>query len=489
MKALTQADIEQMLNLLAPDTVPTKPPANTLTPKTSSAAHELEEVRDALTFISPDCPRGSGSILDGNDPSPEGWWAGTLWAIRRHLGEDGKDIARSWSMQARHRYDAQGFEQTWKQGGEHASPVSIASVFKLARLSGWRGLLEFDVLEDPKTGFRLLDRAAIMALPQMRWRVKGIFPETGIGAIYGPSKAGKSFLSFDLGCAIAGGQSWFGHRTVQAAVTYVMLEGQSALRNRLQAWEMHNEMQLPAEFRALNQAFNLSDPDQVKELSAHLPKSGVVIIDTLNRAAPGLDENSSQDMGRILDGMRTLQDNTEGLVLIVHHTGKDAKKGLRGHSSLLAALDGAIEVERTQSSRIWSTAKVKDGDDDKHVGFKLEIVKLGVDSDLDPIISCAVAPDNVLRSNQKEPKGSRQGPAYRKIKLALGVSETKGVAGAKPDQACITFSDAGEAVLETLTGLASNKRRNSAREIVQQLVDRGYLRAGFDEDEEQWIWL
>lgn len=95
MKALTQADIEQMLNLLAPDTVPTKPPANTLTPKTSSAAHELEEVRDALTFISPDCPRGSGSILDGNDPSPEGWWAGTLWAIRRHLGEDGKDIARS----------------------------------------------------------------------------------------------------------------------------------------------------------------------------------------------------------------------------------------------------------------------------------------------------------------------------------------------------------------------------------------------------------
>ena len=95
----------------------------------------------------------------------------------------------------------------------------------------------------------------------------------------------------------------------------------------------------------------------------------------------------------------------------------------------------------------------------------------------------------MLRSNQKEPKGSRQGPAYRKIKLALGVSETKGVAGAKPDQACITFSDAGEAVLETLTGLASNKRRNSAREIVQQLVDRGYLRAGFDEDEEQWIWL
>lgn len=489
MTALTQADIEQMLSLLAPNSGPAEDLGPVSTPKNSSTARELEEVRDALQFISSDCPRGSGSILDGNDPSPEGWWAGTLWAIRRHLGEEGKDLARSWSMQARQRYDEQGFEQTWKQGVEHANPVSIASLFKLARLNGWRGILEFDVLGGPQAGFRLLDRAAIMALPQMRWRVKGIFPETGVGAIYGPSKAGKSFLSFDLGCAIAGGQSWFEHRTVQAAVTYVMLEGQSALRNRLQAWEEYNEAQLPADFRALNQPFNLSEPDEVKELSALLPKGGVVIIDTLNRAAPGLDENSSQDMGRILDGMKTLQDNTQGLVLIVHHTGKDAKKGLRGHSSLLAALDGAIEVERTETSRFWSTAKVKDGDDDKHVAFKLEIVDLGVDSDLDPISSCAVAPDNVSRSNLREPKGSRQAPAYRKIKLALGESDTKGAAGANPEQACIAISDAVEAAIGTLTDLASNKRRNSARGIIQQLVDRGYLHSGFDEDEEEWIWL
>ena len=86
-------------------------------------------------------------------------------------------------------------------------------------------------------------------------------------------------------------------------------------------------------------------------------------------------------MGLILAGMKRLQEITGGLVIIVHHTGKDASKGLRGHSSLAAALDGAIEVERTQTSRSWSAAKVKDGEDGKQRAFKLHVVDLGRDGD------------------------------------------------------------------------------------------------------------
>ncbi len=73
-----------------------------------------------------------------------------------------------------------------------------------------------------------------------------------------------------------------------------------------------------------------------------------MFIDTLNRSAPDADENSSKDMGLIIDGMKKIQSQCEGLVICVHHTGKDVSKGLRGHSSLLAALDSAIQVERTQ---------------------------------------------------------------------------------------------------------------------------------------------
>jgi RecA-family ATPase len=92
----------------------------------------------------------------------------------------------------------------------------------------------------------------------------------------------------------------------------------------VEAWETHNGKSLPSGFQALAQAFRLTEAQDVEDLAAILPKGGVVIIDTLNRAAPGMDENSSQDMGRILAGMKRLQEVTGGLVLVVHHTGKDA---------------------------------------------------------------------------------------------------------------------------------------------------------------------
>ena len=77
----------------------------------------------------------------------------------------------------------------------------------------------------------------------------------------------------------------------------------------------------------------------------------MVILDTLNRAAPTAEENSSKDMGIILEAAKSLQNITGGLVLLVHHTGSDVTKGLRGHSSLFAALDAALEVTRTREPR------------------------------------------------------------------------------------------------------------------------------------------
>ena len=56
-------------------------------------------------------------------------------------------------------------------------------------------------------------------------------------------------------------------------------------------------------------------------------------------------------MGQIIAAAKELQTFVGGLVVLVHHTGKDASKGLRGHSSLQAALDAAIEVRRDGDNR------------------------------------------------------------------------------------------------------------------------------------------
>ena len=153
---------------------------------------------------------------------------------------------------------------------------------------------------------------------------------------------------------------------------------------------------IPENFRIITQGINLREQQDVADLlvavKAERMQGGVVILDTLNRAAPGMDENSSVDMGHAIEACKLIQQEISGLVLLVHHTGKDATKGLRGHSSLFAALDAAIEVKRYGDDREWSVAKAKDGEDGKAHPFTLEVVDMGEDEEGDPITSCVIQP-------------------------------------------------------------------------------------------------
>ena len=65
-------------------------------------------------------------------------------------------------------------------------------------------------------------------------------------------------------------------------------------------------------------------------------------------------------MGRLLAAAKRTEEGLGGLVILCHHTGKVRSKGLRGHSSLHAALDGEIEVVRNEKvdSRSWISSKL-----------------------------------------------------------------------------------------------------------------------------------
>jgi len=503
MKPLSTDEFQQMLDDLVaegfgsggaftapPKALSTVSPLSPLGQMLSTPSdHDISVLEDLLSYVSSDTEYGTGSIFGPDGlPLPHYWFA-VVVAVGRGYGEAGKEAVKKWSQQSK-RYTEDGFEQAWKQHKKHHdNPITMGSVFKLAKTLGWQASV---VTSSPPTGsanrFRLLDRKAIMAIQPIQWRIKGLLPTTGIAAIFGPSGSGKSFLAKDLGACIALGEDWFGHRTTPCDVTYVMLEGEGGLRNRVEAWEAHNGKLLPSGFKAMPQPFQLADPEQVQELGALLPSGGVVIIDTFNRAAPGLDENSSQDMGRILAGMKRLQEITGGLVLVVHHTGKDASKGMRGHSSLLAALDGSIEVERTATSRFWSAAKVKDGEDGKQVAFQLHRVVLGADADGDEISSCAVGPDTIAIFKPSEPSGKSQRSALSTIRRSLSSSSDAGHAGCDPQTHCLKVEDAITEVAATLATVETNKRRNRARTLVQGLTSGGYLQSGIDGSGEAWLW-
>ena len=253
----------------------------------------------------------------------------------------------------------------------------------------------------PEPRFKLLSGADLSNAAAMRWRLRKVLPFDGLAALFGPSGSGKSFLVLDIAASVArGADEWHGYRVTRGPVTYCALEGEAGMGKRIKAWAKHYEQPVPDSLRFITQPFDILDADDVAELAIAVQSAGgaggLVILDTLNRAAPGADENSSVDMSNIIAAAKRLQTLTGGLVLIVHHTGKDATKGLRGHSSLYAALDAAIEVNRTDSRREWSIAKSKDDETGTTHAFRLEVVSVGVDDEGEDITSCvAVLDDSV----------------------------------------------------------------------------------------------
>lgn len=253
---------------------------------------------------------------------------------------------------------------------------------------------EFTPKPRPDTRYKMKSVSDVLRSEPIKWRIKPVIPERGIAAIYGPSGSGKSFLVVDMAISIAKGADWFGYRAKSCPVTYVCLEGEAGLSVRLAAFRTKGSIPKGIDF--IDQPVNLLDSkdlrDLVQAIRANQMGEGIVIIDTLNRAAPGADENSSSEMGRIINACKLIQQGVGGLVLLVHHVGKNAANGMRGHSSLHAALDAAIEVKRSGDDREWSVAKAKDGADGKAHPFMLEVVDMGEDEDGDPITSCVIRP-------------------------------------------------------------------------------------------------
>lgn len=335
----------------------------------------------------------------------------------------------------------------------------------------------------PEPRYKLLSAHELRELPPLAWRVRGVLPAVGMAALYGPSASGKSFLSFDLAAAIAEGQRWFDCRVEAAPVVYCALEGEAGFKLRAQAWEVSRGRSLPDGLRMMLQPFKLTDFQDVIDLAAVVPAGAVVILDTLNRAAPTADENSSRDMGEILEAAKTLQAACNGLVLLVHHTGKNAAAGLRGHSSLFAAMDACIEVSREGDRREWKVAKSKDGTDGEARPFRLQVETLGVEPTGEAITSCVVVRDNAVEEIRavKLPQGGNQKLVLDAI-APLFKDGRMGTPGAPPLRPCIDLEEAIKAGAAKLT-CDNHRRATRTREAITGLIARGVLGCN-----EGWIW-
>jgi hypothetical protein len=271
--------------------------------------------------------------------------------------------------------------------------------------------------------YRLFRDADLDQLPSLRWLVKPVIPDAGIGAIFGDSGTFKSFLTLDLLAHISNGKEWFGRRVKAAPTVYVPFEGQGGVPNRVKAWRLAQAAERdpslllsvvpPADVQSnvavIMEPINLREAEGRERLVLTLTEcgwaGGVLCIDTLAHASAGLDENSSA-MAEMISIFRDLQVRLGGVILLIHHSGKDSSRGMRGWSGLHAAMDFVIECQREKDDGALSAefvlTKVKDGTSGTRTQFSLRSVQIGVDEDGDYMSSLVVAPMQVSNGDESE---------------------------------------------------------------------------------------
>jgi hypothetical protein len=316
--------------------------------------------------------------------------------------------------------------------------------------------------------------------PEISWLIDDVLPNSGLASVYGPSGVGKSFICLDMACHLAMGKRWFGHETRACNVVYISLEGQRAFYRRIKAWMKKHEVELGHNIRFYFDQFELNDPTQLQVLASEINKvfdgNVLIILDTLNKTMPGLDENSSVDMGKIISAASTLQRVTDSMVLLVHHSGKDATRGLRGHSSLFASLDAVIETERDGINSRWRLVKSKDSEDGIGHSFTLEEVELGHNEQGKEVKSCVIqeVEGAIYSKKATEPRGENQKiiwPAARNTLLLLKTN-----AAGLPDQPeGISFDDLVEELKDVLTEIDPKHRQLRTKEAIAGLIRRGNL--------------
>jgi RecA-family ATPase len=76
----------------------------------------------------------------------------------------------------------------------------------------------------------------------------------------------------------------------------------------------------------------------------------LIVLDSLSRIAPGVEENSNTEMSALFrNAIVPLSRETGASVVVVHHTTKDGGKNPRGAGAIKAAADEAIQMVAAES--------------------------------------------------------------------------------------------------------------------------------------------
>lgn len=282
--------------------------------------------------------------------------------------------------------------------------------------------------------------------------VEDVLRDKEFSVIYGESNCGKTFFMLDLAMHVALGRTWRGKQVDQGGVIYAALEGGHGTKNRIVAFRKRHGITEKIPLAVIPSSVNFLDKDgdmqalidTIKGAQGRLGNVRLIVIDTLARAISGGDENSSMDMGQLIINADMLRAVTGAHISFIHHSGKDALKGARGHSSLRAAVDTEIEISRADTLSPSSIKIVKQREMEMidEMGFSLERVELGMNDRNKEVTSCVVIPATVVETVREVRLTAMQKFMYDALIEALtSYGQTRNLEKDMPPVKCVHYDE------------------------------------------------
>lgn len=344
--------------LMAPAPAEGAAPAEIAAPAPSA---ELAELRDLLRSHDPDSDRATwirvGAALHyETQGSAEGLALWDEWSRASEKYKGPADLEKDWRS---FRLDKEiAATAGFLREGQVATPDEFGPAEE-PEFDPWEA-----ANEERRARFEPVHISDVARRPPPEWLVHELLPRSDLAMLYGQPGAGKSYIALDLAFAISTGEKWGGLETQAGPVAWIAAEAAGSLRLRAAAYARQHGMELEnADLWIVDSALSLMDTEDATALTQALvsKRPKLIIVDTLAAASGGANENSGEDMNKVLDSCRLLHRETGATVLLVHHSGKDEGRGARGWSGIKAAVQTELLATNNEGRRTLRVTKQRDG--------------------------------------------------------------------------------------------------------------------------------
>lgn len=197
-----------------------------------------------------------------------------------------------------------------------------------------------------------LDWEALNNIPAPLPLITGVLNQSSLAWLVGDPGTFKTFVALDMALSVSYGIPWQTRPTVKTKVAYITGEGVTGLSGRVRSWLSAHGRSCP-EILWLPQSLQIftQGNSDLAWLLDNLDGVGMIVLDTQSRMTVGLDENDSADMGRFIEAVARIRDQTSACVLMPHHSTK-AGGMIRGHSIVHGAADTVIAARRLKHDPI-----------------------------------------------------------------------------------------------------------------------------------------